>query len=160
MGKSLTPSSTFPLVEISGCAQNSIVSVCSTVMSTGKLGTLKMFPVTTWQLYSLQFMHKILWCLSLEGWECNKDRNCSWTVILLPQEVNKWVFFVSGFQHQQNPPDRCGHTSPCHCYCFPGDQGHHHSPVPLGQLQQTDAMLLWEQLSQEKTANQQNNEKD
>lgn len=84
MGKSLTPSSTFPLAEIPGSTRNSIAGVCNTVMSAEKLGTLKFFPVMTWQLYSLQSMHKIPWCPSLEGWECNKHDNCSWTVILVP----------------------------------------------------------------------------
>lgn len=142
MGKSLTPSSTFPLAEIPGCTQNFIATVCNTVMSAGKLETLKTFPVMTWKFYSLQSIHKILWCPSLEGWECNKHCNCSWTVILVPQEVNKWVFSLPGFQHQQNLPDRCGNTSLCYCYCFPRDQGHHHSPLPWGSCNKLMQCLI------------------
>lgn len=159
MGKSLTPSSTFPLAETPGCAQNSIAHVCSTVMSAGRLGILKIFPVTTWQLYSLQFMHKILWCPNLEGWECNKGHNCCWTVILLPQEVYKWVFSLPGFQHHQNPP--------------PIPQLWEHPTLPLLLLLQRSRSLPtspgvaatnWCNASlgatQEKTSNQQNNEND
>lgn len=159
MGKSLTPSSTFPLAETPGCAQNSIARVCSTVMSAGRLGTLKIFPVMTWQLYSLQFMQKILWCPNLEGWECNKGHNCCWTVILLPQEINKWIFSLPGFQHQQNPP--------------PIPQLWEHPTLPLLLLLQRSRSLPtspgvaatnWCNASlgatQEKTSNQQNNEND
>ena len=67
-------------------------------------------------------------------------------------------FFPPGFQHQQNPPDRRGSASPCHCYVFPRDQSYHHSPLPLGESQQTDEMLHWEQLSQVKTTNKQTNQ--
>lgn len=76
------------------------------------------------------------------------------------QEKSICGFFPPGFQHQQNPTDRRGSTSPCHCYLFLQDQSYHRFPLPLGESQQTDEMLHWEQLSQEKTTNQPTNQKD
>lgn len=90
MGKSLIPSRTeipfgwnsrmCPKLQ-SCCVQYSHVS--------RKSRDFKIRPVLTWQLCSLRFMHKMPWCPRWEGWEYNKCRMC--TSSLLPWEVNMWV---------------------------------------------------------------------
>lgn len=96
-------------------------------------------------------------CCDALGWKIGNTINAISAVrlILLPWEINMCCFFfLPGFSHQQNAPDRCGSTSPCHCDLFPPDQSYCHSPLPRGELQQTDEMLHWEKLRQEKTTNQ------